>query len=517
MKRNGSRLHKSLNYILLSFSTILLFFLFQVFLTAEEENKPQANNEIASNASKDKLERGESIFANNCQHCHSIGGKKVGPDLKNVHLRRKKSWLKQWIKSPLAVITSGDKAALKLKKNYDKVMPDQLLTEGQIEDVLYFIEDSSRRGRVVSQPDGAAIFRERCISCHTVGDQKVGSDLKGINKNRSEEWLINWIRSPRGMINKKDPIALKLAEKYKGQKVEVMPPQDLSVIEIRSVLDYIAETTARNDLITTATLRKETSASSFVDPGMKAGLDLAFSHIECIGLFLLIILMGIIIVVGLKKDVKKRVTILIFVTFAGFTAVAGYMEISNLGIHQGYEPSQPIAFSHKLHAGDKNIACLYCHFGAEKSRHAGIPPVNVCMNCHSVIKKTQKAKPAELVDYHGEKVSKELVKIYKAIESGKSIKWVKVHNMQDFVYFNHSQHLMVAGRNIIGKEIEDNNDVKKLCGACHGKIDTMEKVAQDAPLTMGWCIKCHRQTISPSHHNKTVAELGGIDCARCHY
>ena len=103
-------------------------------------------------------------------------------------------------------------------------------------------------------------------------------------------------------------------------------------------------------------------------------------------------------------------------------AVLTAFELSRVGVHRGYEPAQPIAFSHKLHAGDSKVPCLYCHGGARTSRHAGIPPLNVCMNCHSILGKQ----------------TVEIEKVKEAVQRGKAIAWVKVHNLPDFVYFNHS-------------------------------------------------------------------------------
>jgi Cytochrome c7 and related cytochrome c len=155
-------------------------------------------------------------------------------------------------------------------------------------------------------------------------------------------------------------------------------------------------------------------------------------------------------------------------------------ELAHVGVHQGYAPAQPIAFSHKLHAGDFRVPCLYCHFGARTSRHAGIPPANVCMNCHGLLQK--QTTDLELL--------KEL------IDQQRPVAWIKVHNLPDFVYFNHSQHV-TAG-------VE--------CQTCHGHVERMTRVEQQAPLTMGWCIDCHRQRRT----NLTVP-AANLDCGKCHY
>lgn len=163
--------------------------------------------------------------------------------------------------------------------------------------------------------------------------------------------------------------------------------------------------------------------------------------------------------------------------------------LRQVGDNQGYEPDQPIQFSHKIHAGDNQIQCMYCHFGAEKSRHAGIPPAQVCMNCHTKIK----------ID------SPEIAKITKALSENKNIEWVKVHHMADFVYFNHAQHV-TAG--------------KISCQSCHGEVEKMTRMKQNSSLTMGWCLDCHRKSDVVVHGTtevKKVGDLGGQDCAKCHY
>jgi len=165
-----------------------------------------------------------------------------------------------------------------------------------------------------------------------------------------------------------------------------------------------------------------------------------------------------------------------------------------VGVQQGYAPEQPIAFPHKVHAGDNKIPCLYCHSAARTSRHAGIPATNVCMNCHSML----------------EKQTVEIEKLQEAAQRHRAISWVKVHNLPDFVYFNHSQHVQSG--------VE--------CQRCHGPIEQMDRVRQFSPLTMGWCLTCHREhanlptgtferaALSLAQKPKPTA---GLDCTSCHY
>lgn len=171
------------------------------------------------------------------------------------------------------------------------------------------------------------------------------------------------------------------------------------------------------------------------------------------------------------------------------------------GNQQDYEPDQPIAYSHRLHAGELGIDCQYCHTGAERSRYAGIPAVSTCMNCHKFITATwgavqdedkravaEKRSPAKIT-------SPEIAKLY----TGKPIVWKRIHQLPDFVYFDHRPHV--------------NAGVK--CQICHGPVETMDKVRQYSPLTMGWCVNCHRDTSATGVDGKPVH--APIDCTTCHY
>lgn len=199
-----------------------------------------------------------------------------------------------------------------------------------------------------------------------------------------------------------------------------------------------------------------------------------------------------------------------------------------VGVDQGYMPIQPIHYSHKIHAGDNKIECKYCHSSARVSKHSGIPSLNVCMNCHKSI--SEVAEGTATADYSKEFYDGEIKKLYKAVgwdESSQSytgetepVKWVRIHNLPDFAYFNHSQHVSVAG-------IE--------CQKCHGPVEEMEIMYQHAPLTMGWCINCHRETNVKMEGNEyydkihkelskkygvdklTAAQMGGLECGKCHY
>jgi hypothetical protein len=128
---------------------------------------------------------------------------------------------------------------------------------------------------------------------------------------------------------------------------------------------------------------------------------------------------------------------------------------------QGYMPEQPVAFSHAVHAGQYELDCQYCHVGAEKSRHAGVPASSVCMNCHTQVKTD----------------SPEIQKVAAAVAKNQPIEWVRIHRLPDHAFFNHSSHV-TAGL---------------ACQTCHGKVQEMVRVEQAEPMTMGWCLDCHRK------------------------
>ena len=217
---------------------------------------------------------------------------------------------------------------------------------------------------------------------------------------------------------------------------------------------------------------------------------------------------------------NKKIIALGVIVLMVWISVKAWYAMAGIGITQGYQPDQPMAFSHKLHAGTMAINCLYCHSGAEKSKTAGVPSLNVCMNCHKGVRQGQTTGTTEIA------------KIYAALDydpetqkhgnNPKPVQWGRVHNLPDLAYFNHSQHVKAGGLK---------------CQTCHGEMQNdMTVAAQFAPLTMGWCIDCHRKTpvrregnhyydnyhaLNMSKHGGdttlTVEKAGGTECARCHY
>jgi hypothetical protein len=221
--------------------------------------------------------------------------------------------------------------------------------------------------------------------------------------------------------------------------------------------------------------------------------------------------------------------------------VGGYLMAKgtiNLGRQKNYAPTQPIYYSHKVHAGINQISCLYCHGNAWESKHAAIPSINVCMNCHKAISTYEKGPKLYTEDGTEINGTAEIQKLYDAAgftagqqtwdpSKAKGVEWVKIHNLPDHVYFNHAQHV---------------NAGKVQCQSCHGPVQEMDKVYQFSDLSMGWCINCHRETkvdfnysdstgnkfysIYEKFHNDiknhkmdsvTVSDIGGTDCQKCHY
>ncbi len=350
------------------------------------------------------------------------------------------------------------------------------------------------------------------------------------------KWIYNWVHNPQAILQSGDKYALGLQAKFSI----VMPsfPQ-LTDQDINDVLDYVK---AAGELA-----QKSTPANQPAGATQSTGSDnsLLYGLLTLVLAIMALILMQINSNLSRLASEKQGETIpepIPFYRNKGYIAivsvllflVAGYFLTDaavHLGRQQNYEPTQPIFFSHHIHAGINQINCLYCHAGAEKSKQAMIPSPNICMNCHKSI---DGYRGPTLTDYNGKNIdgTTEIHKLYdyigwdflkkKYTRPGRPIAWVKIHNLPDFVYFNHSQHVVVG---------------KVQCQTCHGPITDENQVYQYANLSMGWCINCHRTTrvqftennyysIFTKFHQElkagsidsvTVEMAGGTDCQRCHY
>ncbi len=375
---------------------------------------------------------------------------------------------------------------------------------------------------------GQTLWKQNCTSCHVLtAEAVVGPGMKGILQRRDRAWLKPWITNSQAVIASGDPYAVNL---YKEYNQTVMTSFAFSDEELDALIDYIAyesEQVPKEEVAVTAGGEGTTPVDG---GGISSGY---FNLLLGVLVFVLVLILAVLFLMvtilnrflNQKEDldeadkeiVQQKFNIFsifqsraflggVALIFLLVVAKSGLDGLIGVGIQQGYAPTQPIAFSHKLHAGMYEIDCAYCHTGVYKGKSATIPSANICMNCHNQVKIG----------------SPEIQKIYKAIENDRPIEWVRIHNLPDLAYFNHAQHTNVAGLE---------------CTECHGEVEKMEVVAQRAPLTMGWCINCHRQSAVDhakgneyydrllEYHEQskggkapmTVEQIGGLECSKCHY
>ncbi|MDP2687405.1 MAG: cytochrome c3 family protein [Aequorivita sp.] len=389
---------------------------------------------------------------------------------------------------------------------------------------------------------GEALFKANCAACHKMDAKAVGPALRGVADKYDRDWLYKWIKNSSALIASGDALAVKLFEE--NNKAVMTPFPALSEADMDNILAYTSQPKA----VAVPAPGGEIAGAAASTDGGSVSNSLVLGALALI--FLLLVIMLFLVTNTLKRIaeangvvyeekekrtpiwkafVQNQFLVLVFSIFlilsAGYFAY-GYM--MQVGVDQGYAPVQPIHYSHKIHAGDNQIDCNFCHSSARKSKTAGIPSLNVCMNCHKNI--SEVAPETATAEYSKEFYDGEIAKLYKAVGwdaanqqyTGKTepVKWVRIHNLPDFVYFNHSQHVTVAG---------------VACQTCHGEIQTMEVVEQFSPLTMGWCIDCHRTTNVNIESNEyyakiheelskkygvdklTIAEMGGLECGKCHY
>ncbi len=342
-----------------------------------------------------------------------------------------------------------------------------------------------------------------CAACHNLTDEKkVGPGLKDVTERRDEAWLIKFIQSSQTMVKNGDKVAVKLFEE--NNKIP-MPDNNLTEQEIKELLAYIKNPEAFEDQVEKVVVEAD---PNFLE-NEKSNLPKTTKGLFYISIVVLLLsIFDLTFTKFLKKAVFVHVLLISSASFLILMTI--HTEAVNLGRTPGYEPDQPIKFSHKVHAGVNGIDCKYCHTGAMDSQVAGIPSSNLCLNCHSIIK--QGANTGQ----------EEIAKIQAAIKEGKPIEWVKVHNLPDHVFFSHSQHV---------------NAGKLDCAECHGKVEEMGRLQQVEDLSMGWCLNCHRtkfvdmdnkfyDNLYTKYHEElkdgmregvTVKDIGGQDCMKCHY
>lgn len=375
---------------------------------------------------------------------------------------------------------------------------------------------------------GKELFNANCKSCHKIHQKSVGPALADVTSRvPSIDWLKSWIKNSAAVVASGDEYGVKIYEEY--AKSQMTAFTTLKDDQIMSILAYIQDETIKGPEVVAV-------ATPGAGTGTEGGSSIPSSYLNAIVIGLVLILVLLVVILGFLVSALKRfldqkglseeekeivhspITTSSILRSHGFTfivvfivAALGFKMLINglysVGVQQGYAPKQPIAFSHKIHAGQYEIQCQYCHTGVTVGKSATIPSVNVCMNCHNQIKEGTLYGTAELS------------KIQAAYDNNTPIQWVRIHNLPDLAYFNHSQHYKVGG-------IE--------CQTCHGPIQEMDVVRQHSLLTMGWCIDCHRKTDVNSKgnayydklvelHNKSsksamkVEDIGGLECAKCHY
>ena len=400
---------------------------------------------------------------------------------------------------------------------------------------------SSQAQEIGDSKNGRKLFKSNCGACHKLDKKVVGPALAGVTERRTNEWLIAWIKDNAAFRASGDADAIAIYEEYGGSAMNAFP--FLSDQDINDILQY--------------TIDGEPAA--VVPPGgavatvpVAEPADYSLQILLILGVVFALLLAILIkmrntlkVVKGedpesLLDDVKgiwgafarnKFMVTVATITVGVFFLAELYFFLMGIGIEQNYQPAQPIAFSHKIHAGENKVDCNYCHSSARNSKHSGIPSTNVCMNCHMMIDGSEITNEVGQLKYDGEP-SPEIAKIYASIGwdvdakkyiegfEQKPIKWVRIHNLPDLAYFNHAQHV---------------NAGKQKCQTCHGPVEEMEEVYQYSELTMGWCINCHRETkvdvennayyegvhdkLNEKYHGEdiTVEKIGGLECGKCHY
>lgn len=441
---------------------------------------------------------------------------------------------------------------------------------------------------------GYELFEQNCTACHQIDGKLIGPELRNVEQRLKDEeglgkeWFQAWIKDNKALRESGDAYANKVFAEYNNTEMLAFP--SFSDSDIDAILAYTADPDGGKAAFEAAKAEQEAADKAALEASKQGG-DGASTGIVAVGFVVLAVLLLWILVrvnalvkatslgeLDPKAEKSARscseafekykkfagIAVGVFAFFALFNIYWGLMGV---GVDKGYQPDQPIYFSHKVHAGIQGVNCQYCHSSAKYGKVSGIPSVNVCMNCHKTIK-----------EYKGEYYEEDLVtsgkfadandvkkfytgeiqKMYKAIgwnpETNKydgpqkPIEWVRIHNMPDFVYFNHAQHVVV-GEQAILKAIKEGTipnaaelnigSGDQVCFACHGRVDEMNVVKMANDFTMGWCIECHRTTEvdMENGYNKeyyaelheklkkqygdatklTVDAIGGLECGKCHY
>lgn len=408
-------------------------------------------------------------------------------------------------------------------------------------------EEASDDSSLGDAEHGEELFKANCASCHQRYKRSTGPALHGtLDRVPSIEWVYDWVHNSTAMVDAGDDYAVEIYEEYNGSAMTHFP--SLSESDIDDILAYTEQ--PKPEASSSDSDGDSAAASSSSGDGSGVSSTLIMGILAFV-LLLLVVVLGIINKTlrrfatekGIElydadkpkhKPIWKAIAenqfilVVFSIAFFLFGSYWVYSYMMQIGIDKGYEPVQPIHYSHRIHAGENDIDCKYCHAGARKSQVAGVPSLSTCMNCHKGISEVSEETATD--EYSKEYYDNEIAKLYDAVGwdpethqytgETKPVKWVRVHNLPDFAYFNHSQHVEVGQLD---------------CQKCHGKVEEMEILEQKEKLTMGWCVECHRDTDVKMEGNKyyekihkqlskkygveklTEAQMGGLECGRCHY
>jgi mono/diheme cytochrome c family protein len=386
---------------------------------------------------------------------------------------------------------------------------------------------------------GKALFNANCAACHALDKKMTGPALRGVSAKYDMPWLYKWINNSSALIKSGDAKAIKIYEEYNKSVMTAFPA--LSTTDIDNIIAYTSEPKPEPVIAPIPVGGGQAQQGGISNEVILGALSLVMLLLVVMLFFVNNVLTKIAKANGIEVAPKEptlpiwkafaKNQFLVFVSSVFLLLASGYFFygwVMQIGVDQDYAPVQPIHYSHRIHAGSNGINCQYCHSAARVSKNGGIPSLNVCMNCHKNI--AEVADTTATPEYTKAFYDGEIQKLYDAVGwdkanqkyTGKTkpVKWVRIHNLPDFAYFNHSQHVTVAG-------IE--------CQKCHGPVQEYEIQKQFAPLTMGWCIKCHRETDVKMEGNAyytkihdelskkygvdklTAAQMGGLECGKCHY
>ncbi|RYU87334.1 c-type cytochrome [Mucilaginibacter terrigena] len=385
---------------------------------------------------------------------------------------------------------------------------------------------------------GEAIFKAKCTACHKIETRLTGPALgPQLTSETDDAYLTKWIQNSQALVAAKNPKAVKIFNEF--NQVTMTSFEELSDADVGNVITYVRtewkkmqDDTSKKPPVPT----EPSGPSSLVVWSLIGVILIAFIVILVLNKVIATLERLLLNKQGLLpeeeettdeeakanrlatvKKLLKNKKLVFFIVLCGTIAMGSFSWVTmwNTNVHQGYQPVQPIKYSHELHAGVMKLECQYCHTGAFKSKNASIPSLNVCMNCHKSVK-TESPEIHKIYDALGYDPNTAKYDSTKA----KPMQWVRVHNLPDLAYFNHSQHVKVG-------------NIK--CQTCHGQVQEMKEVYQYSPLTMKWCIQCHKRTevngkgnayydsILAAHdkikkgEKVTAAVLGGIECGKCHY